>query len=202
MGEVTDQLSLSIWLNRSARVNRLRHFEKMLRLFPFSQRELQPQTVISIHAIDMTEPPLLERSVNGPLDIDEVASTFPEHQGDDIGYEIESWWDLWVFDGDWALQPVAVSLSCFGPEFDNGTERGANEQEDLRVDFGVDAHYLPQPDILGSARLVESNVKSLLRLVHEIESLLPVTKRLLETESGANFAERLQQALAVANPVQ
>jgi len=200
-GGVTDQLFLSIWLDRHSRANRIRHFEKLLRLFPFSQRE-QPQSVLAIHAIDATEPPLLERPVNGPVDVSELMGSLGEYQGEDVAYSLESWWDLWQFDGDWALTPTRVELSCFGPEFDNGTDRQALEQEDLRIDFGVDSHYLPRADTPGSANLIQSNIRSLLRLVHELDSSLPVAKRLLETESGENFADRLQQVLTSSDAVQ
>jgi hypothetical protein len=191
---VTDQLSLSIWLERGSRANRLRHFETLLRLFPFSQRD-QPQSTISVHAVAETEPPLLESPMNGPLDASEILAELAEYSGDDIAYNVESWWDLWQYDGDWKLGPARVELACFGPAFDNGTERSAGEQEDLRIDFGVDSHYLPRPELTGSGRMTESNIKSMLRLVHELDSALPVAKRKLETESGENFAERLQQVL-------
>ncbi len=200
-GRVTDQLFLSIWLDPASRGSRLRHFEELLHLFPFSQRE-RPQSVVSVHAIDTTEPPLFERAVNGPVDVAELVSIFRDYQGEDIAYQVESWWDLWQFDEDWELAPATVTLSCFGAEFDNGTEHLPQEQEDLRIDFGVDSHYLPRLDVPGSARLTESNIKSLLRLVHEIESSLPVIKRQLETESGENFAERLQNALKPAGSLQ
>jgi len=198
---VTDQLFLSIWLERQARRNRLLHFEKLLQLFPLSQRE-QPQSVISIHAIDLTEPPLLERPVNGPVDIEDVLTTLREYQGDDVAYRVESWWDIWQFETDWELRPGRVALACFGAEFDNGTEQELAQQEDLRIDFGVDAHYLPRPEAEGGGRLIESNIKSLLRLVHEVETTLPVQRRRLETESGENFAVRLQQMLTAAGGLQ
>jgi hypothetical protein len=198
---VTDQLFLSIWLDPQSRGSRLRHFEELLRIFPFSPRE-QTASVVSVHAIDMTEPPLLERPVNGPLDVSELVSIFSDYQGGDVAYRIESWWDLWQFDTDWSLAPAAVALSCFGPEFDNGTDQNSADQEDLRIEFGVDSNYLPRLDIPGSARLTESNIKSLLRLVNEIESSLPVIRRRLETESGENFAERLQQVLSPSGSVQ
>ncbi len=191
---MTDQLFLSMWLSRQARRDRVRHFEKILRSFPFSQRE-QPQSVVSIQAISTAEPPLLERPLNGPLDMDTVTQIFRDYQGEDIAYVLESWWDLWQFDTDWELRPARVALACFGPAFDNGTERIAGEQEDLRIDFGVDSNFLPRTDLAGSARLTESNIKSLLRLVHEVELLLPVEIRRLETESGENFADRLQRAV-------
>lgn len=201
-GDVTDQLFLSIWLDPQGRRNRLLQFEKLLQLFPLSQRE-QPQSVISVHAIDTTEPPLLERPVNGPMDLQDLLETLRDYQGSDVAYRVESWWDLWHFEGDWELRPSRVALSCFGPEFDNGTEQELGQQEDLRIDFGVDAHFLPRPDVAaGGARLVESNIKSLLRLVHELDTRLPVQKRRLETESGENFAVRLQQVLTAAGGLQ
>jgi len=172
-----------------------------LSLFPFSQRE-QPQSTVSVQAIDLTEPPLLEKAVNGPIDLAEVEPIFSEYGGDDIAFELESWWDLWQFDGDWKLKPTRVSLSCFGRQFDNGTDREKTEQEDLRIDFGVDSTFLPHPDTPASARLIESNIKSLLRLVHDIDSALPTGRRLLATESGENFAERLQQTLTASGGVQ
>ena len=198
---VADQLTLSIWLARASRSSRVRQFEKLLRLFPFSQRE-QPQSVISIHGVDSTEPPLLERPVNGPLNVDEVVSILADYSGADVAYSVESWWDLWQYETDWALGPARVALHCFGSEFDAGTEREGGAQEDLRIEFGADGDYLPRPEIEGSTKLVESNIKSLLRLVHELESALPVEKRRLETESGENFADRLQQALTASSRVQ
>lgn len=193
---MTDQLSLSIWLERGSRANRLKHFEKLLRLFPFSQREEQGQTTVTVQAVGVTEPPLLESPMNGPIDVDEILTAFADYSGDDIAYSVESWWDLWQYDGDWKLGPARVELACFGPDFDNGTERILGEQEDLRIDFGVDSHYLPRQDLTGSGRMTESNIKSMLRLVHELDSTLPVARRKLETESGENFADRLQQVLS------
>lgn len=192
---MTDLLFLSLWLDFHARANRLAHFEKLLRLFPASQRD-QPQSTISIHAVDSTQPPLLEQPINGPLDPSEVMPVFREYEGDDIAYRVESWWDLWQFEnGESKLGPARVALSCFGPEFDDGAAFG---REDLRIDFGVEAHFLPSADVPGSATLIESNIKSLLRFVHEVESVLPVARRKLETESGENFADRLQTVLKAA----
>lgn len=200
-GSVTDQLFLSIWLQRRARPERMRQFEKLLRGFPFSQRE-QPQSVLSILAVSATEPPLLERPVNGPVDVDDVLSSAGEYPGEDVAFEFESWWDLWTYDGDWKIGPARVLLSCFGPDFDSGTEEEPGNQEDLRIDFGVDSHFLPDPEIPGGGRMTESNVKSLLRLVHELDSTLDVKRRKLQTESGENFADRLQQVLIATERVQ
>jgi hypothetical protein len=191
--KVMDQLSLSLWLPRGLKQSRARQFEKLLRTFPFSQRT-QPQSLLSIHGVDSTEPSLLERPLNGPIDPAEIMEVFQEYSGGDIAYELESWWDLWHFNDEWALAPTRVALACFGTDFDNGTGRG-KDQEDLRVDFGTETDFLPQPEIPGSVRLVESNIKSLLRLVHELDSALTLERRSLETESGENFAFRLQELL-------
>lgn len=199
-GSVTDQLFLSIWLTRHARRDRLTHFEKILRSFPFSQRE-QPQSAVTIQAVSTTEPPLLERPINGPVDLDAVIPIFKDYQGDDVAYIVDGWWDLWQFDKDWALRPTRVFLSCFGPEFESGTERLEREQEDLRIDFGVDSNFLPRPDVAGSPKLIESNIRSLLRVVHDLEHTLPIEKRRLETESGENFADRLSRVLTAADQV-
>jgi hypothetical protein len=190
---VTDQLFLSIWLDRTGKRNRFEQFEQLLRLFPFSQRE-QPQSVISILAVNNAEPPLLERPVTGPVDIDGAIATFAEYNGEDVAYSLESWWDLWVYDGDWKLAPTRVLLSCFGPAFDNGSDHAIKDQEDLRIDFGVDSWYLPDEEIPGSPRLVASNVTSLLRVVHETDATLLIAVRQLQTESGKNFAEHLELA--------
>jgi hypothetical protein len=190
---MTDQLYLSIWLYPGARAKRLKQFEQLLRLFPFSQRP-QGQTTVSVQAVDSTEPPLLERPMNGPVDVEDILETLHDYTGDDVAQRVESFWDLWQYiDENWVLAPARVALICQGPEFDNNTDQPMHDQEQLRIEFGVDTNYLPQPDIPGSARLTESNLRSLLRLVHELDSTLPVRKRKLETESGDNFAERLQQ---------
>ncbi len=198
---MADQLSLSIWLERPFQTSRLPQFEKLLRLFPFSQRE-QPESLISIQAVAATEPPLLERPINGPPDIDDVVATLRDYQGEDVAYHLESWWDLWHFETDWELRPTRVLLSCFAPEFDNGTERSSAEQEDLRIEFGLDSHFLPRNDAPGSTKMIESNIRSLLRLVHELDLTLAVAKRKLETESGENFADRLQEVLTSGTRIQ
>jgi hypothetical protein len=192
---VTDQLSLSIWLPKSLGNWRTRYFEKLLSLIPFSQRE-QPQSTLSIQGVSVTEPPLLERAITGPVDLSEVSEALKDYQGDDVAYRLESWWDLWQYSGeDWQITPTRIAICAFGPAFDNGGSLEIPQQEDLRIDFGVDTAFLPDPALKGSGRLIESNIKSLLHLVHQAEEALPVEKRVLETESGENFAEKLTQTL-------
>jgi len=192
---VSDQLYLSVWLPGTLSNWRTRYFEKMLSLVPFSQRE-QPQSTLIIQGVNVTEPPLLERPMNGPVHLSDVSEILRDFQGDDVAYRLESWWDLWQYTGDdWEIRPVRMGLCCFGSEFDNGGSLSTNQQEDLRIDFGVDTLFLPDPTLTGSGRLVESNVKSLLKLVHDIEDELPLERRALETESGENFADKLARMM-------
>jgi hypothetical protein len=192
---VTDQLYLSIWLPEALGNWRTRYFEKILSLLPFSQRE-QGQSTLTVQAVDVTEPPLLERPMNGPFQLSEVVALLRDYEGDDVAYRLESWWDLWVYNGeDWRIAPARIAISAFGPEFDNGGTLETGAQEDLRIDFGVDTAFLPDPSLPGSGKLIESNIKSLLHLVRQVEEALPVEKRVLETESGQNFAEKLTQIL-------
>jgi hypothetical protein len=46
--------------------------------------------------------------------------------------------------------------------------------------------------------MVQSNIKSLLKLVHDSDDALPVETRRLWSESGDNFSEKLHHALASA----
>jgi hypothetical protein len=193
---VTDQLYLSMWLPEPLANWRTRYFQKILSIVPFSQRE-QPQSTLSIQAISQTEPSLLERPLNGPVSVADLTEILDEYTGEDVAYCFESWWDLWQYNGqEWEIKPAKIILSSFGKEFDNGGTLESAEQEDLRVDFGVDTLFLPDPSLKGSSRLTESNVKSLLKLVHDIEEALPVERRVLETESGENFAEKLARHLS------
>jgi hypothetical protein len=199
---VTDQLALSIWLPEALGNWRTRYFEKMLSIFPFSQRE-QPQSTLTIQGVSVTEPPLLERAINGPVQLADVMEATRDYQGDDIAYRLETWWDLWRYNGEeWEIGPMRATLCAFGPEFDNGGILSASEQEDLRIDFGVDTAFLPDASLAGSTRLIHSNIKSLLHLVHQIEEALPLERRVLETESGENFAEKLTQTLGGENLTQ
>lgn len=170
----------------------LRHFEKLLRTFPFSRLSRNPST-LRITPVNFTVPPVLERPFDPPVNIPDVIAAAKEFQNADCCYQFDSAWDLWQYnDTDWSVAPSRASLFCLGPEFEKDLG------ENLRIDFGVDANYLPQPELPGSAKMVESNIRSLLKLVHDVDDELAVERRMLWTETGENFAERLQQALSEA----
>jgi hypothetical protein len=147
--------------------------------------------------------------------MDDVLAVAKDFQNADASYRLETWWDLWQFDMEWKLAPARVALCCFGPEF-NQSPAGLPDSFEaqrppviafphpyddaaigcaLEIEFGIDANFLPQPDLPDSPRMIESNIKSLLKLVHDLDDALPVETRRLWSESGENFAEKLHQAL-------
>jgi hypothetical protein len=208
---MADQLYLSYWLRIANEQNLLRSYDKLLRLFPYSRLAQQAST-FKVIAVDYNEPVLAEIPYPPPVPIDSILETAKDFQNPDVCYRLETWWDLWHYTDQWNLEPTRVLLSCFGPDFDQGSA-GVHPEEAspitvfpgtakdpesgcaLEIEFGIDANFLPQPDLPDSPRMVQSNIKSLLKLVHDLDDALPVEKRLLWSESGENFSEKLHQAL-------
>lgn len=189
---MADRLYLSCWLQGFNETNMLRHFGKMLELFPYSK--LAPAgPVLRVYAIEPVEPPLVERAFPPGAEPGLIIEGAREFTHEDCTVQVDAFWDLWQYDREWKLEPVAVTLACFGPTFEN--EIG----DHLRIEFGIDAHFLPQPGIEGAPRMVQSNVRSMLHLVGEIDQMLHLDRRRLWSESGANFAEVLAQALGIFN---
>ncbi|HLG95553.1 MAG TPA: hypothetical protein VKX49_04495 [Bryobacteraceae bacterium] len=186
---MADQLYLSYKLRNFTPQNMLRHYEKLLRTFPFSRLARQAST-FKILGVDYNQPPALEIPYPPPVPVDGVLAVANDFENPDSCYRLESWWDLWQFEGDWKIEPSRVALCCFGPEFEHESD------DNLTVEFGIDAHFLPQPGVPNSVRMVQSNIKSLLKLVHDLDDALPVDTRRLWSESGENFSDKLHEALA------
>lgn len=214
---MADQLFLSYWLQNYSDSTMLRNYEKLLRLFPFSLLNQQAST-FKIMAVDPSEPVVAEIPYPPPVPLEDVLAVAKDFQNIDASYRLETWWDLWQFDRDWKLAPARVALCCFGPEFNQSPAAAPvaplsadaprpsviafpHPSDDaaigcaLEIEFGIDANFLPQPDLPDSPRMIESNIKSLLKLVHDLDDALPVETRRLWSESGENFAEKLHQAL-------
>jgi hypothetical protein len=185
---VPDRLYLSCWVRGFTETNALRHFEEMLKRFPFSKLAKRGP-LLRVYAIEHSEPTLLEREFLPDADLDAILEAAGEFMHPDCACEIDAFWDLWQHDDEWKLQPAAVTLACFGPSFEN--EHG----DHLRIEFGLDALFLPMPDIVGGLRMGQSNLRSLLHLVGDLERELDLERRQVWSESGANFAEVLKQAL-------
>lgn len=166
----------------------LRHYEKMLKLFPFSRLARQPST-FKVIPVDYGEPAVLEVAFPPPVTPEQVLAAARDFQNADSCYRLETWWDLWQLDIEWKLTRSPVALCCLGPEFER--ESG----EDLTIEFGIDANFLPQTEHANSVRVIQSNIRSLLKLVHDLDDALPVETRRLWSESGENFSDKLQLAL-------
>jgi hypothetical protein len=199
---MSDRLYLSCWvrgfdkpLNGGPRAytgrKLLSHFEKMLELFPFSKLS-QRAAVVHVYAAAYSEPVLAEHNfLPGTLPADMIAVTrefVQEHE--DCAVELEAEWDLWQHgETGWRLAPARVILACFGPDFENV------DGDHLRIELGLDSLYLPQEGVEGSLRTAQSNLRSLLHLVNEMEAELPLERRLLWSESGANFSVVVAETL-------
>jgi hypothetical protein len=168
--------------------NMLRHFEKLIGLFPYS-RLAQRGPVLRVYALERVEPPQMEQEFSRQAQPSAIVSAAREFAQADSCVEVDGFWDLWQFDDEWKLAPAEVTLLCLGPQFENESD------DHLRIEFGPDARFLPIPGIEGSLRMGQSNLRSLLHLVGEIEKNLPLEKRKLWSESGANFAELVAERL-------
>jgi hypothetical protein len=160
----------------------LLQFSKLLGAFPLSKLAKRGP-VLRVYAVNLVEPPVFEREFPVSSETGEIVSDIIESAREfmhvDCACEVDTFWDLWQFDGDWKLRPAPVTLSCFGPDFE----------------FGPDSRFLPLPGVEGSLRMGQSNLKSLLHLVGDLERTLDIESRQVWSESGANFAEVLKQAL-------
>ncbi len=172
----------------------LRHYGKLLETFPVSKLS-QRASVLRVYALEFAEPPAIERPFDAGTDVSDVVNIARDTMQADSCCEFETSWDLWQFENDWKLAPVPVRILCLGPEFE-GNEAG----DQLRIDFGLDANFLPMPNVEGSLRMQESNLRSLLHLVGDVEGALPLQRRQLWSESGANFADILKQAVQQFSP--
>ena len=191
---MADKLYLSYRLRGFTESNMLRHWERMLKLFPYS-RLVEAGATLLIRPVSDAEPAILERPFAYPVDVTEVLAAAREFDTSDATVELGAHWDLWQFTDDWKLAPTRVTLSCFGPRFES--ERDAQ----LQIDLGLDSQFMPQPELPNHLFMARSNIRSLLHLVRELDGALNVEHRRLLTESGENFAARIESALEdVARP--
>jgi hypothetical protein len=185
---VADQLYLSYRLREYTAQSLLRHYEKLLRLFPYSRLSRGAST-LRVNAVSPTEPALFERSFDDPPQPDSIVEAAREIMSADCGLYLETRWDLWQYDTDWQLLPSRVTIAGFAPGFESGLD------DHIRIDLGIDALFLPEPALPNSLFMARSNVRSLLHLVHELDRNFTAAERRLWTETGENFAQHLQSAL-------
>ena len=170
----------------------LDQFGKLLGVFPFSKLAKRGPA-LRIYAIQLVEPPVFEREFPVVTAVDDIVDAMRDFLHPDCACEIDTFWDLWQYDGDWKLRPAPLTLACYGPDFEK------DHDDHLRIEFGLDALFLPIPGVDGSLRMGQSNLKSLLHLVSDLEGVLDMESRQVWSESGANFADVLRTALGSYN---
>lgn len=184
-----DRLYFSCWVKDHRTEPLLHQFQKMLERFPISKLAKRGP-VLRVYAINHTEPPLLEREFPPEIPISEIINAARDFMQPDSSCEVDTYWDLWSYENeDWKLAPAAATLACYGPDFER------DHDDNLRIEFGPDARFLPVAGLEGSLRMGQSNLRSLLHLTGELERGLDLERRQLWSESGANFADVLKQAL-------
>ena len=204
----------------------LEQFETLLSTVPFSAKR-KAFSRLMIQALDPSEIPLVEWDYGSvPLDAAVLVSLMREHRNADCAYETAAQWDLWVYDGPsggWQKQPVDVTLTCFGPEFDGGANA---ETGHFQADIGCEHYFTGHAGLLGSNGIprtdpqhpveavflekmrrpenlrkyhekTRENIQQLMNWVHAIEGELPVERMLLWSEGEENLEARLDEILSV-----
>jgi hypothetical protein len=184
---MSDRLHLAFWLRGYSPLLVPSVFRKTLGEFPFSK--LRTGGTLKALAIDEHEPPVLEAMIEDLSRPEEAVAEVQEFYHSDTALRIEAWWDLWRWDGDWNLLPSPVTIDVYGPEYERELD------EHIAFDLGPESLYLPVAGTPVSHKPVESNLRSVLHLIRDLEGLLAVDRRLLWSESGENFAGRLKTLL-------
>jgi hypothetical protein len=181
-----DRLFLSLRFPDFSERTMLRHYEQLVRLFPFS-RLSRGYSTVRVHAVSQNEPALFEQPFPNPLNPDAVVAVVGGFAAADCAIFLDTQWDLFQYDQEWRLKPAAVCLACFLPLFED------SEGEQIRLDLGRVDLFLPDPDVAHSVQAVQANLQSLVHLAKTVErSLKPVSRRLW-TESGVDLARHLEE---------
>jgi hypothetical protein len=178
---VANNVYLSIWLAGSSQ-SRLANFEKLLELFPFSTQ--QPGIYFArVHAVNFREPVLAEQSYDEGVAPGTVIEWVREIEGSDLCVEVDGMWDLWQYGEGWELKPTPVGFLSKGPDFEDDYD------DHIRVELGLDSVYLPKDPLPEVQRKAQSNLKSLLRFVNDVDEALFVMKRRVWTDAPSGTVE-------------
>lgn len=158
--------------------------------------------------------------------IENAVAEATEQLHDDMAYEFEVRWNLWMplpdddfhnrldsgpddestrafgrLDTLWKPQPRTVRVLGFGPTFDDASYE---QNGHIRVDFGLDtpwiAEGLDEEDLdQDAAKHIQQNVEMLLVFTLSVEKHCGISSRLLWTESGEPLAQKLIDRLQRLN---
>jgi hypothetical protein len=210
---MADQLYLSLWFPNFRFEALPAALVSVLRQFVLISGEKRVAAA-SVYPINFTESPTYQRIyVNDDRAEDSEASIIEnavaeatEQLHDDMAYEFEMKWKLWLpesadpndpaaaLDTLWKLQPATVRILGFGPNFDDA---GYEQNGHIRIDFGLDTPWVMDDtlednelDELAQKR-IQQNIEMLLAFTLSVEKHCGISSRLLWTESGEPLAEKL-----------
>jgi hypothetical protein len=192
---VADQLYVSWRLRGFNEATMARLFAELLRAFPFSKLAAAGPA-LHVHAVSEHEPAVFEQAYLREQGLEPLVEGLNQFLSPDSVAIVDATWDLWQYDREWKLRPTRVALLCFGPHFEHDSD------DHMRLELGIDTHFLPQPELPNYLFMAQSNIRSLLHLIEDLDAVLPIERRRLWSESGENFAARLAGILNETKPGQ
>jgi hypothetical protein len=211
---MADQLYLSLWYPNFRLESLPAALVGVLRQFALIAKDGQANSTLgrvaaaSVYPIDWTESPTYQRiyvnddraqtsaDTEGSI-IENAVAEATEQMHDDMAYEFEMRWMLWLrdnagsgLDTAWRLDSWKVKITGFGPQFDAGS---FEQNGQIRVDFGLDTPWVLEEESLDedAAEHIKHNVEKLLAFTLSVEKHCGISSRLLWTESGEPLAEKL-----------
>ena len=204
---MADQLYLSLWYPNFRLESLPAALVSVLEQFPAAGGSPRVHAA-TVYPISWTETPTYQR-IYGEDEVEESAPAIAvaeaaEQLYDDLAYEFEVKWDLWIaetagdLDPTWRRETRVARVTGFGPHFDDA----AYEQNGhIRVDFGTDTPFLEDDVPLDSegAKRVEQNLQQLVAFTKAVEQNCGISSRLLWSDSGENLAQKLIARLQRVN---
>jgi len=208
---MADQLYLSLWFPNFRFESLPASLVSVLRQFALISGEKRVAAA-TVYPISFNEAPAYQRiyvnddraqSTEDSI-IENAVAEATEQLHDDMAYEFEMKWDLWMpehgsapsaeaaLDTLWRPQPSTVKIIGFGPEFDQATYE---QNGHIRVDFGLDTPWVMDEDDETldeeAQKHIQQNIEMLLAFTLSVEKNSGISSRLLWTESGEPLAEKL-----------
>ena len=208
---MADQLYLSLWFPNFRFDSLPASLVSVLRQFALISGEKRVAAA-TVYPISFNEAPAYQRiyvnddraqSTEDSI-IENAVAEATEQLHDDMAYEFEMKWKLWMpepgsassseaaLDTLWRPQPSTVKIIGFGPEFDQATYE---QNGHIRVDFGLDTPWVMDEDDEAldqeAQKHIQQNVEMLLAFTLSVEKNSGISSRLLWTESGEPLAEKL-----------
>jgi hypothetical protein len=183
---MADLIYLSLWWKQHQAMGFHWQMARLVRSFPFSPQI--EQCYLRVSAVDSSEPALFEHTYAVPGQREEMLAAMERWTSPDVCFEIEGYWDLWQREEEgWRLLPSRVNLFFHGPLYETDLS------DSVRVELGLDLHFVPEVVEAGTARYYQSNIRSVLQLGMDWEQQTPVRERRLWSELGDPLEARLRR---------